>query len=72
MLPHVDLPLVVQETFNPSFTHLPDLGKQLLRATLEKKVFLLSRFNLCKSSVKGSYFSKIAGFFPATLQKLTP
>ena len=29
-----------------------------------KKVFLLSRFNV-KTSVKGSYFSKVAAFYPA-------
>ena len=33
-------------------------------------MFLLSRFNLVKISVKGTYFSKIAGFFPATLTKI--
>ena len=27
-----------------------------------KKAFLLSTFNLCKTSVEGSYFSEIAGF----------
>ena len=35
-----------------------------------KKVFLLSRFNFCKTSVKGSYFSKITGFSPATFAKI--
>ena len=35
-----------------------------------KKVFLLSRFNLCKISVKGSYFSKTVGFFTATFAKI--
>ena len=35
-----------------------------------KKVFLLSRFNLCKTSVKGSYFSKNAGFFHVAFEKI--
>ena len=35
-----------------------------------KKVFLLSRFNLCKTYVKGSYFSKVPGFFLATFVKI--
>ena len=29
-------------------------------------MFLLSRFNLCKTSVKGLYFRKITDFFPGT------
>ena len=58
-----------KETFSPSFTHLPDKRKQLLRASLEKKRFLLSMFNLCKTSVKGSHFSKIEAFFPGTFAK---
>ena len=33
-------------------------------------MFLLSKFNLVKTSVKASYFSKIAGFFPATFTKI--
>ena len=43
---------------------------KLLRAALEKKVFLLSRFYVCKTSVKGSYFSKNTSFFPATFAKI--
>ena len=35
-----------------------------------KKVFLLSRFNLWKTSVKGSYFSKNAGFFHVAFEKI--
>ena len=54
-----------KETFNPSFTHLSDIWKQLL-----KKVLLLSRFNICKISVKGSYFSKAVGFFLAAFAKI--
>ena len=43
-----------KETSNPSFTHLSDIPKQLLSKTYSgKKVFLLSRFNVCKTSVKG-------------------
>ena len=57
-----------KKTFNPSFTP-PDIRKQLLSAALEKK-FLLSRFILCKTFVIGSYYSKISGFFPATLAKI--
>ena len=34
------------------------------------KVFLKSRFILCKTSMKGSYFIKIVGFFPATFSKI--
>ena len=49
-------------TFRPSFNYLAK----------EKKVFLLSRFNLCVTYVKGLYFSKIAGYFPQLLLKLTP
>ena len=37
---------------------------------LQSKVFLLLRLNLCKASVRGSHFSKTAGFFPATLCKM--
>ena len=35
-----------------------------------KKMFLLSRFNLCETSVKGSYASIIAGFFLTTFAKI--
>ena len=35
-----------------------------------KNVFLLSRFNLCKTSVKSSYVSLIADFFLATFEKI--
>ena len=42
-----------KETFNPSFTHLPSFT--LWRA-------------LCNASVKGSYFSKVAEFFPQTFE----
>ena len=59
-----------KEAFNPSFTHLSDIPRQLLRAALEKKVFLVSRVNVCTTSVKGSYFSRVAGFFPATFAKI--
>ena len=57
------------------FTHLPDIGEQLLRVIIlgslgeiskilakscsGKKLILLSSFNLCFTSVKGSYFRKI-------------
>ena len=56
-----------KETFNPSF-NLPDIRKQLViqKRCFGKKVFLLSDFNLCKTSVKSSYYSKLAGFFPPT------
>ena len=37
---------------------------------LPKKGFLLSRFNICKTSVKGSYFSKVAGLFFANFAKI--
>ena len=32
-------------------------------------MFSKSRFNLCKISMQGSYFSNIAGFLPATFSK---
>ena len=34
-------------------------------------MLLLARFNVCKTSVEGSYFSKVvAGFFPADFTKI--
>ena len=33
-------------------------------------MFLLARFSICKTSVKDSYFSKVAGFFLATFSKI--
>ena len=60
--PHVDLLRSTprnKESFNPSFTQLPDIPKKLLSKSCSGKVvFLLSRFSVCK-------FSQI-------LQKLTP
>ena len=67
-LDHVDLlrsDLRTKETFNASFTHLSDT-----KGCPGKKVFLLSRFNACKTSVKGLYFSKNAGFFLSTFAKI--
>ena len=58
-----------KETFNPSFTHLSNTPKQLLRSALEKKLFLLSRFNIRKTSMKGSYVI-IAGIFLTTFTKI--
>ena len=58
-----------KETFNPSFTHLSDTPKQLLSKSC-KKGFLLSRFSVCKTSVKGSYFSKVVGLFLANFAKI--
>ena len=61
-----------KETFNPSFTHLSDIPKQLLSKSCSgKKVFLLSMFiYVCKTSVKGSYFSKVTDFFRAFFAKI--
>ena len=46
------------------------LNCHLLLNFSRKKVFLLFRFDVCKTSVKGSYFSKIAGFFPTTFASI--
>ena len=32
-------------------------------------MFLLARFDVCKTYVKGSYFSKVSDFFPKTFAK---
>ena len=57
-----------KDIFIPSFTHQPvifvDVCKQVTKIYPGKKVFLLSRLNICKWSVKGSSFSKNTGFFP--------
>ena len=39
-------------------------------AASEKKVFLNSRFNLCKTCIKGSYFNNIAGIFLTTFSTM--
>ena len=60
-----------KETFNQSF-HVYSPARYMEAVTIScsgKNVFWLSRFNLCKTSVKGSYFSKIAGF-PITFSKM--
>ena len=59
-----------KETFIPSFAHQPDEHKEVIKSCSGKKVFLLSRFYVCKTSVKGSYFSKNTSFFPATFAKI--
>ena len=63
---HVDLLLISprkERTFN--------IRKHLRRAVLEKKVILLSRFNLCKIYVKDLYFSKTAAFFSTNFAKIS-
>ena len=40
-----------------------------VRATPEKR-FLLSRFNVCKTSERSEYFSKVAGLFLANFPKI--
>ena len=60
-----------KETFNPSFTDLSDIPKQLLgNSCYGKKVSLLSIFNVCKTSVKGSFSSNVTGFFRANFAKI--
>ena len=60
-----------KETFNPSFTHLPDTPKPVLSKSCSlKKKFLLSGFNVCKTSEKSSHFSKVAGLFLASFAKI--
>ena len=59
-----------------SFNHVSSpacltyLTKTLIKSCCGKNVFLLSKFTLCITSVDGSYFSKIAGFLPATFSKM--
>ena len=55
-----------------SFIHLSDIPKQLLiKGSSGKKIVLLSRFQVCKASVKGSYLVKLQASFPQILQKIT-
>ena len=50
-----------KETFDPLFTHYTE--------AVTKEEFWLSRFHVCKTSVKGSCFSKVAGYFPKNFVK---
>ena len=59
-----------KETFNPSSTHLSDIPKQLLSKSCFRKKVSISRFNVCKTSERSSYFSKVAGLFLANFAKI--
>ena len=60
-----------KKTFNPPFYspvwYTEAVTKQEL---LLKKGFLLSRFNVCKTSERSSYFSKVAGLFLPNFAKI--
>ena len=60
-----------KETFNPSFTHLPDIGKQLLRAALEKRRSYYSGLTFVKYLWRVHILVKLQAFFPQPLQKAT-
>ena len=63
--------VVILET--KKLSTLPCLLTYLMhRSCCAKKMCLLSRFNLCKRFVKGSYITKFAGVFPATFSKMNP
>ena len=59
-----------KETFNPSFTHLSDIPKQLLSKSCSRKLVSVSRFNVWKTSERSSYFSKVAGSFLTNFAKI--
>ena len=55
-----------KEIFNPSLTDLCYSHS----ARTAKKGFFLSKFDVCKTSVKDSYFRKVAGLFLANFAKI--
>ena len=61
-----------KETCNPSFRVYSTAYyvEAVTKSCSVKKMLLLPSFNLCKASVKGLYFNKIASFFPATFLKM--
>ena len=59
-----------KETFNPSPTHLFDIPKQLLSKSCSRKMVSIPRFNVCKTSERSSYFSKVAGSFLTNFAKI--
>ena len=57
-------------TSNPSFTHLPDIRKQLLRAALEKSCSCYLGLAFVKHLWRANILAKLQASFPQLLQKI--